>query len=86
MENVCIQALGPVEQHEIECLGKITGQCLQCVSFANLNKIDEARFCQVFASSCRLGRFELRRDDSTTAIVAKGRGQIDRARVERASM
>ena len=77
VENVCIQALGPVQQHEIESLREIMGQGFQCVSFANLDKIDEARFCEVFASSCRFGRLKLRREDATSTIVSKGRGEID---------
>jgi hypothetical protein len=74
MEDVCIQALGSVEEHKIGCLGKFDGQRLECVSLANLNKIDEACFCQVFAGPCCLGRLKLRRGDSTTTIVPKGRG------------
>ena len=69
IEHFRIKCLGAIEKNEVDRCGKIGTQRLQCIAFADLDKVDESAGCQVLTRPSHLGGLELGYFPNKAAIL-----------------
>ena len=67
VEDLRVERLGPIEQHEIDRNRQIGLKRLQRVAFTDFDEIDQAAGDEVFPRPRRLGRLELAGDEAAAA-------------------
>jgi hypothetical protein len=78
-----IEALGAVEQHEVDLARQVASESLQGAALAQLDEIGQSADGEVLLRPCCLGRFELGGDDPAAAVVPESGCEMQRRDAER---
>lgn len=82
-QDVGVQRLGAVQQHQVDALGQVGGQRLQRIALAQFHQVRQPGFKQMVAGQGDLGRLEFGGDQPAAAVVAQRRRQVQRRNAER---
>lgn len=80
-----VEALGAIEQHNVDVVGQIVGERLESVTFAKLDQISQSTGDEVLTRPSDLRGLELGRDDESSSVVSEAGREMKGRDAERGS-